>query len=293
MTRIGDSAFSGCKKRTDVYCLAADVPVTIYDAFDNVPTSSATLHVPAASIEAYKTTSPWSEFGTIVAIEEGELDIEPMETDTEIAFDEVISEETDLSGVVVENMFITLDQESGDGYLQEEGCLVISSTLTEEQVKALQADGLNIWEVRNGFNGIILEVPAGAGTISVTVQTGEGRTLSVKVGDSDAQSFVQAEQGTVTVSYEVEAPQYVYIYGSQTAASSAKRRAQGSQEKTVKIYNVKWAAVDTSGITAVAQGSDAEARQFFTTDGKATAAPQRGINIVRMSDGTVKRIMVK
>ena len=117
--------------------------------------------------------------------------------------------------------------------------------------------------------------------------------MSVKVGDSDAQSFVQAEQGTVTVSYEVETPQYVYIYGSQTASSSAKRRAQGCQENIVRIYSVKWAVVDTSGITATAQGSDAEARQFFTPDGKATAAPQRGINIVRMSDGTVKRIMVK
>ena len=157
VTSIGNWAFEDCTGLTDVYCFAADVPVTIYGAFDNVPTSSATLHVPAASIEAYKTTSPWSEFGTIVAIEEGELDIEPMETDTEIAFDEVISEETDLSGVVVENMFITLDQESGDGYLQEEGCLMISRTLTEEQVRALQADGLNIWEVRNGFNGIIME----------------------------------------------------------------------------------------------------------------------------------------
>ena len=92
---------------------------------------------------------------------------------------------------------------------------------------------------------------------------------------------------------DLKTPQYVYIYGSQTASSSAKRRAQGSQENTVKIYNVKWAAVDTSGITAAAQGSDAEARLFFTPDGKATAAPQRGINIVRMSDGTVKRIMVK
>ena len=293
VTSIGNWAFEDCTGLTDVYCFAADVPVTIYGAFDNVPTSSATLHVPAASIEAYKTTSPWSEFGTIVAIEEEELDIEPMETETEIAFDEAISEETDLSGVVVENMFITLDQGSGDGYLQEEGCLVISSTLTEEQVKALQADGLNIWEVRNGFNGIIMEVPAGAGTISVTAQTGEGRVLSMKVGDSDAQSFVQAEQGTVTVSYEVETPQYVYIYGSQTAASSAKRRAQGSQENTVRIYGVKWAAVDSSGITAPAHGSDAEARQFFTPDGKLTVAPQHGINIVRMNDGSVKRMMVK
>ena len=31
---------------------------------------NATLHVPASAIEAYKTTEPWSSFGTIKAIED-------------------------------------------------------------------------------------------------------------------------------------------------------------------------------------------------------------------------------
>ncbi len=34
--------------------------------------ANVTLHVPASAIEAYKTTTPWSEFGTIKAIEETE-----------------------------------------------------------------------------------------------------------------------------------------------------------------------------------------------------------------------------
>ena len=36
--------------------------------FSDSPVSSATLHVPAASLETYKTTTPWNEFGTIVAL---------------------------------------------------------------------------------------------------------------------------------------------------------------------------------------------------------------------------------
>ena len=67
VTSIGGSAFYSCSGLKDVYCHAVDVPIG-KDAFINIP-SSATLHVPAASIDAYKNTAPWSGFGSIVAIE--------------------------------------------------------------------------------------------------------------------------------------------------------------------------------------------------------------------------------
>ena len=52
----------------DVYCYAENVPSTESDAFYLFYPEYATLHVPAASIESYKTTSPWSSFGNIVAL---------------------------------------------------------------------------------------------------------------------------------------------------------------------------------------------------------------------------------
>jgi len=44
------------------------VPSTDSDVFDGVPQSTATLYVPKESIDAYKSTSPWSSFGTILPI---------------------------------------------------------------------------------------------------------------------------------------------------------------------------------------------------------------------------------
>ena len=70
VTSIGEQAFSNCSILQDVYCYAETVPTTASDAFDYSPLSSATLHVPAASIEAYKAAEPWSKFGTIVALKE-------------------------------------------------------------------------------------------------------------------------------------------------------------------------------------------------------------------------------
>jgi len=34
-------------------------------------------------------------------------------------------------------------------------------------------------------------------------------------------------------------------------------------------------------------------RQVFTPDGKRVGTPKKGLNIIRMSDGTVKKVVVK
>ena len=64
---IYDEAFSYCAELTDVYCYAENVPTTRSDAFADSYIEYATLHVPAVSVEQYKTTAPWSDFGAIVA----------------------------------------------------------------------------------------------------------------------------------------------------------------------------------------------------------------------------------
>ena len=66
---IGEAAFSGCRSLTDVYCYAENVPNTSSIVFNNSSIASATLHVPAGSVEAYKANWTWSGFGSIVAIE--------------------------------------------------------------------------------------------------------------------------------------------------------------------------------------------------------------------------------
>ena len=70
VTSIGDNAFNGCSKLENVYCCAESVPSTGDYVFKGMDIANVTLHVPASAIEAYKITTPWSDFGTIKAIEE-------------------------------------------------------------------------------------------------------------------------------------------------------------------------------------------------------------------------------
>ena len=75
VNKIFYHAFSNCPEMTDVYCLADEVPATIYsdrvsssvtDTFENSYIEYATLHVPSSSIEAYRAKAPWNGFKNIV-----------------------------------------------------------------------------------------------------------------------------------------------------------------------------------------------------------------------------------
>jgi len=66
---IGDRAFADCPGLSDVYCFAENVPNTDIGAFFGSYPEYATLHVPNASLQAYKDTNPWSQFGTIKTLE--------------------------------------------------------------------------------------------------------------------------------------------------------------------------------------------------------------------------------
>ena len=75
---IKEAAFANCENLTDVYCYATSVPnaktsmVGVPHAFGNSYIEYATLHVPEESIDSYKSTEPWSSFGTKTPFE-GEL----------------------------------------------------------------------------------------------------------------------------------------------------------------------------------------------------------------------------
>ena len=81
VTSIDGQAFANCDELTDVYCQAEKLKnerwsgeglYTHPDAFKDSYPQAMTLHVPAASIEAYRSTAPWSQFKPIVALEDGD-----------------------------------------------------------------------------------------------------------------------------------------------------------------------------------------------------------------------------
>lgn len=76
--------FSECKALKDIYCQVVNVPETHSSTFDNSPIENMTLYVPGESMNAYKTTAPWSGFGKFqtltTGIEKTETAAKPMIT---------------------------------------------------------------------------------------------------------------------------------------------------------------------------------------------------------------------
>ena len=67
---IDDYSFSDCADLKEVFCYAKKVPSTSYEAFNNSPITSATLHIPVSSMDAYKAKEPWSGFKYFVSLPE-------------------------------------------------------------------------------------------------------------------------------------------------------------------------------------------------------------------------------
>ena len=69
VTIIKYGAFKSCSNLENVYCYAKKFSSIGGDIFKDSNIKYATLHVPSSAISYYQTTDPWSDFGTIDAIE--------------------------------------------------------------------------------------------------------------------------------------------------------------------------------------------------------------------------------
>ena len=67
---IYENAFSECPNLENVYCYAESFSYIPDDIFNGSYIEYATLHVPSSAFSYYQTTTPWSDFGTIKALED-------------------------------------------------------------------------------------------------------------------------------------------------------------------------------------------------------------------------------
>jgi len=65
ISSIGSGAFMNCDSLKEVYCLAEKAPLIVPRVFEKTPIENATLYVPEASIDAYKSDVIWGKFKEI------------------------------------------------------------------------------------------------------------------------------------------------------------------------------------------------------------------------------------
>lgn len=133
ITDIDGRAFAGCKDLADVYCYAEQVPSTRTTAFADSYINYSTLHVPASAINAYKTTDPWSGFGTIVALDGEEPEAKQCATPTISYADGKLSFDSETEGV---EFISKITSEDFNSFYTSEIDLTATYTITVYATKA-------------------------------------------------------------------------------------------------------------------------------------------------------------
>ena len=257
------------------------------DVFENWytnPYEQATLYVPAGTLAAYRADEQWNRFQNIVEMTPETKpasveDIAPIaESGTASMAD--LPANTDLTNAVVGNLYLTCDTTNGDHYDAAEQALVLNTVVDSVMMENVLANPDNMDVIRNNFSGMILTIPAGTGTLNLTIKTTGNREIAVLVEGSEAETFAQAVKGQINIPYSVENKAYVFIYGivpdePETPASvPSKFRARAKRahldediaesENSVSIYDVQWVVTSsTTGIEDVHTDASSTPRKIM------------------------------
>ena len=242
----------------------------------------AAIKVPAELVEQYKAQFP-AIADKIMAVNQ----VGVMDKDSKTSFAAGISEDADLGDAVVGDVYVTVGD--GDGYDSTDGSIVLNSTMTAAEVAGIGSLAPGKSDIANRFNGLIVKVNAGDGTMVIDCKTVGKNTLNVKVGEAEPQAFVKSDKGTIEVAYQVGKETCIYIYGAEleTAALSAS-----ASDNCVKIYAV--GVSQATGISHTLIDSNSPIIGYYTLDGVKVEKPNApGIYVVRRANGSSYKLVIK
>lgn len=324
VTSVGDGAFSTCPAKTVYIPSTANVEDNFTYSFvlkeggncvitcmspiphpqaRNWNVGVAAIKVPAELVEQYKAQFP-DIADKIMAVNQ----VGAMDKDSKTSFAAGISEEADLGDAVIGDVYVTVGD--GDGYDSTDGSIVLNSTMTAAEVAGIGSLAPGKSDIANRFNGLIVKVNTGDGTMVIDGKTVGKNTLNVKVGEAEPQAFVKSDRGTIEVAYRVDKETCVYIYGAEQEVADDTEAAKAHQvaacrplsraaalsasasENCVKIYAV--GVSQSTGINHTLIDSNSPIIGYYTLDGVKIEQPNApGIYVVRRANGSNYKLVIK
>lgn len=222
------------------------------------PFGEATLYIPAGTLAAYRADEQWNKFQHIVEMtpENKPADVEDIKPLAEEGNADIgqLAAGTDLSNAIVNNLYVTCDQAHGDGFNDDEKGIVFQTVVDDIMLQNLLENPDNMDIIRNNFSGLILELPAGNGTLTIRAKTVGDHLLSVLISGEAAQLFSQLAAGEINIPFDLLEKARVYLFGSIEEPASAPTKhmprhlaakAAGDDEELkpageIIIYDVIW-----------------------------------------------------
>ena len=194
---------------------------------------------------------------------------EPGETTTVDVGDEDAGDQ-DLSNTVINNVLYTLDEDNDDGVDPDENCVVLGSTMVEDDVRDIIANyEPGTPEFAEKFAGLTFMVPAGYGKILITAKTGEDGVLNVQVGMQEPFVITGAlEFQTFEFPYACAEATYVYVYSNSPVVDTEESAAANNRavKKTTVTVGLSSVGVNASGMQSSNSEGDVDGDEVTVTD---------------------------
>lgn len=290
---IGDAPFSSTPKDKVKITSTSLIPPTPTEGdnlwnFYYTVNDVAYMRIPVESMEEYRNNPYWSRYApVIVPIQE----ISAPEKKSETIFAGVINGQTDLTDTVLGDVYVTIGEE--DYFDTSDNSIVLHSTISIEEANAIAGMAPGKSDVANRFDGMIVMIPAGTGSLQVNCRTTGNRQLCVMTGKGNSHSYSQATQGIISVDYNVTEDSYVYIYASEPSNQPSFMNKSRATEDCVKIYSI-CISPNTTGIESVTTGSTSPVEEYISIDGIRKSAPTTpGIYVIKRCDGSTSKVIIR
>lgn len=273
-----------------------EVDGTVYDGNTYI---LGALYVPRGSVQQYRAVENWNRFRNIV-----EKDMTPISENRTIDYHEYyISaddyrynfldyyENTYYSPVhIVYNVL-----HYNVSFQNDKQCMNIKTIVKDVDLKSIVGVSLENDSWTSDYNGMVFKLRGGSGTITIDAETQGNRSLNVKIGDQEPIIKELDAKQKVSIPYQAEAESYVYIYSDELSHSEAKKSpAADNEEGMLSIFSIGWEFDDegSENLQEIKPVQTIESQRYLL-DGRMATEGSRGLNIVRMNDGTYRKVFVK
>ncbi len=236
---------------------------------EDAPCNKAVLYVPAGTKALYEADTEWKNFKNIIEMEGGNkpadvADLKPVTEDGAADFSKLDGK--DLSNALIGNIYVTCDL--GDGYNSTDKALVFNTVVDQLMLDNIAAHEGNMDVLRNNFSGIVLEIPAGKGTVTIEAKVTGKRALAAYISGHEGTTVNEAPatKTEIDIPFDEEEKAFVYIYGiyddgealpaPQRVASKIQRAPAATEDDdltagTVNIYSAKWTISELTDVEQI------------------------------------------
>lgn len=264
-------AFHGCTGLTSIY---ANMPAPLQDAysFEGVDKSHCYLYVPKGSLDAYRQDEEWGRFPYIAGLEQDpatglvSLDICPQAYWNGELIDVAMRDKVKSLKISGSVYFDFINQ-----YLSRN---LQNLDLKDANVTDLPYCGLNACQALT-----TISLPADLRSIDKGFLSSclNLKTIYAYMPDPNALTYVDN-----------------FYYGSREWTLYVPKGTKNAyQNSEAWCYCKEIIEMETSGIDSVILNPDAKEVSRFSADGQRLAVPVKGLNIVKYSDGSARKVVVK